>query len=223
MGLLPEFFMMLGIDIFLAMSLLTALLDNDFPQSLQYLFQGGAILGLGQLFISQGFITNGIFTRDPGDATRFWISVVYLVSALSNVIGLNIYLGFIRRRVALATTFSGTVTVPTVMTSLFFVSSFIDTGGNVAFTPATISILGISVAVTGLSIFAFLRQAARRFGTTLAGEPSLSSTSPATSLSGMAEASVTPPPGGPGISLPFHLPARQREWEEKSPEDEEGR
>ena len=77
MGLLPEFFMMLGIDIFLAMSLLTALLDNDFPQSLQYLFQGGAIPGLGQLFISQGFITNGIFTRDPADVTRFWISVVY--------------------------------------------------------------------------------------------------------------------------------------------------
>ncbi len=223
MGLLPEFFMMLGIDIFLAMSLLTALLDNDFPQSLQYLFQGGAILGLGQLFISQGFITNGIFTRDPADVTRFWISVVYLVSALSNVVGLNIYLGFIRRRVALATTFSGTVTVPTVMTSLFFVSSFIDTGGNVAFTPATISILGISVAVTGLSIFAFLRQAIRRVSTTLTGEPSLPSTSPTTSLSGMAEASVTPPPGGPGISLPFRLPARQREWEEKSPEDEEGR
>jgi len=223
MGLLPEFFMMLGIDIFLAMSLLTALFDRDFPQSLQYLFQGGAILGLGQLFVSQGFITNGIFTRDPTDATRFWISVVYLVSALSNVVGLNIYLGFIRRRVTLATTFSGTVTVPTVMTSLFFVSSFIDTGGNVAFTPATISILGISIAVTGLSIFAFLRQAIRRVSTQLNGEPSLPFTSPTTSLSGMAEAQVTPPPGGPGISLRFRLPARQREWEEKSPEDEEGR
>src|SRR2546422_7332921 len=223
MGLLPEFFMLLGIDIFLAMSLLSALLDKELPSTLQYLFQGAAIIGLGQLSINQGYVNTGVFGQTPTDPTRFWISIVYLSASLANVTGLNLYLGFIRRRVTLATTFSGTVTVPTVMTSLFFVSSFIDTGGNVAFTPATISILGISIAVTGLSIFAFLRQAIRRVSTQLNGEPSLQFTSPTTSLSGMAEAQVTPPPGGPGISLPFRLPARQREWEEKSPEDEEVR
>jgi len=37
MGLLTEFFMLLGIDIFLAMSLLSALLDKELPSTLQYL------------------------------------------------------------------------------------------------------------------------------------------------------------------------------------------
>src|SRR5438093_256784 len=69
MGLLPEFFMLLGIDIFLAMSLLSALLDKELPSTLQYLFQGAAIIGLGQLFINQGYVNTGVFGQTPTDPT----------------------------------------------------------------------------------------------------------------------------------------------------------
>ena len=47
MGLVPEFFVFLGIVIFLAMSLLSALLDDDVPSRLQYFLQIAAIVGLG--------------------------------------------------------------------------------------------------------------------------------------------------------------------------------
>jgi len=82
MGLVPEFFVFLGIVIFLAMSLLSALIDDDVPSRLQYFLQIAAIVGLGELLMSQGLV----------NLTRFWASIVYLVSALSSVVGLNIYL-----------------------------------------------------------------------------------------------------------------------------------
>jgi hypothetical protein len=222
MGLLPEFFMLLGIDIFLAMSLLSVLLDNDFPRKLQYLFQGAAFIGLGQLFISQGFINGGVFGRDPTDPTRFWVSIVYLSAAASSVVGSNIYLGFVRRRIALATAFSGTVTIPTVMTSLFFIYSFIDTSGDVALTPTTLGILGVSVAVSAVSMFGFLRQAARRLtGATQIREAALTIPSQTPPVAETEEHSVEPP-NTPSLTSPFRLPAgREEEWEE-APRDEEG-
>lgn len=215
--------MLLGIDIFLAMSLLSALMDDDLPSTVQYLFQGAAVLGLGQLFISQGFITSGIFARDPSDPTRFWISVIYLASAVSNVIGLNIYLAAVRRKMALASTFSGTVTVPTVMTSAFFLSSFVGTGGEVSFTPATIGILGISALVTGLSVFGFLRQASKHISPQQ-GTRGTQPTPPVSTGSGVQTPPASSPPNVPGIVLPFRLPTGQGEyWEEAPSEGEEGR
>ncbi len=202
MGLLPEFFMILGIDIFLAMSLLSALLDDDLPSSLQYLFQGAAVLGLGQLFMNEGLINGGIFGRDPTDPTRFWISVIYLASAVSNVIGLNVYLVAVRRKMTLASAFSGAVTVPTLITSAFFITSFMS-GGEL--TLLAVTMLVVSALVGGLSIFGFLRQASKHISNAPGGRrPSL--TGP-----------LSKPPGAPGITLPFRLPAMQVEdWEEAS-------
>ncbi len=215
MGLLPEFFLLLGIDIFSAMSLLSALLDEDIPSSAQWLFQGAAVMGLGQLFLSQGFITSGVFTRDPTDPTRFWLSVVYLTTALVNVIGVNVYLAAVRRKMTLASTFGGTVTVPTLMASAFFVSSFESTGGNVSIAPATISILVVSAIVSGLSIFGFLRQALKHIGGTehVGGRPGKLPGLGSTKSSGVSVKLAPTPSGAPGIVLPIRLPSRQ-EWEE---------
>src|SRR5207245_11102487 len=115
MGLLPEFFVLLGIGIFLALSLLTALLDDELPSTAQYLLQGAALLGLGQLLLSRGFVNSGVFTKDPADPTRFWVSFVYLSTAIFAVLGLNAYLGIVRRNMALTTPFVGTVTLPNMM------------------------------------------------------------------------------------------------------------
>jgi len=143
MGLVPEFFIVLGIFIFLAMSFLSALLDDDLPSILQYLFQGAAAVGLGLLLLNQAFINGGILSRAPGDPTRFWISGVYLSSAVSIVAGLNAYLAIVRRKMALSSAFSGAVTVPTFMISAIVVSSFLGTGGEVSFSPSTIFVLAV--------------------------------------------------------------------------------
>ncbi len=199
MAFVPEFFVVLGIFIFLAMSFLSALLDDDFPSILQYLFQGAATVGLGLLLMNQRFINGGIFNLDPTDPTRFWISVVYLSSAVSIVAGLNVYLAIVLRKMALSSAFSGTVTVPTFMISAIIVSSFPGTGGGISFSPATIFVLAVSAFVISLSVFGFLREARKHIRNSSGGLGSL--------------------PTGPvsmPVSIPVSVPSMQGDddWEE---------
>jgi hypothetical protein len=222
MGLLPEFFVLLGISIFLAMSLLTAILDDELPSLVQYVFQGAALLGLGQLFISRALVDSGVFAKDPADPTRFWISLVYLSSAIATVLGLNAYLGIVRREMELATTLAGTVTVPTMMVSAFFVSSFLTTGGDVTTTFGGISILVIAVFLSALSIVGFLKQAAKHAdlsqlgtgGSQLPGQPGIGVST--------SETKVPPPPSEPSGFEPLRLPTGQALiWEETNERERE--
>ena len=198
MGLVPEFFVFLGIVIFLAMSLLSALLDDDVPSHLQYFFQIAAIVGLGELLMSQGLV----------NLTRFWVGIVYLVSALSSVVGLNIYLWVPRRRMDMASTFSETVTVPILMISAVFIYSFIGNGGEVSFSPAAIVTLAVLVLVTSLSIFGFLRELSGHIGKAPGALMSLPT----------GEASTSLGTSGTGLVLPPSL--QGKEWEE-SPKKKE--
>ena len=198
MGLVPEFFVFLGIVIFLAMSLLSALLDDDVPSRLQYFFQIAAIVGLGELLMSQGLV----------NLTRFWVGIVYLVSALSSVVGLNIYLWVPRRRMDMASTFSETVTVPILMISAVFIYSFIGDGGEVSFSPAAIVTLAVLVLVTSLSIFGFLRELSGHIGKAPGALMSLPT----------GEASTSLGTSGTGLVLPPSL--QGKEWEE-SPKKKE--
>ncbi len=215
MGLAPEFFTVLGICIFSGISLLSALLDEDMPRSVQWLFQGAAVVGLGELFVSQGFVNSGVFPRSPTDPTRFWISAAYLAGAIFNVIGLNVYLAAVRRKTALASMFSGAVTVPILLISALFVSSFLGSGGEVSFTPAAIAVLAVVAFVVGLSTFGFLREAFKPIsgvlgglGSSLTGPVSMPPGEPGTDT-------VSTSPATPGIGLPQHLHSmKEDEWEE---------
>ena len=198
MGLVPEFFVLLGIVIFLGMSLLSALLDDSLPSRLQYLFQIAAMVGLGELLTSQGFV----------NLTRFWVGVVYLASALSSVVGLNVYLWVPRRRMDMASTFSETVTVPILMISAVFIYSFLGNDGEVSFSPAALVTLAVLVLVTSLSIFGFLRE--------LSGHISKVPGAPFSSPTGEALTSLGT--SGTGLVLPPSL--QGKEWEE-SPKKKE--
>jgi len=198
MGLVPEFFVLLGIVIFLGMSLLSALLDDSLPSRLQYLFQIAAMVGLGELLTSQGFV----------NLTRFWVGVVYLASALSSVVGLNVYLWVPRRRMDMASTFSETVTVPILMISAVFIYSFLGNDGEVSFSPAALVTLAVLVLVTSLSIFGFLRELSGHI-TKVPGAPFSSPTGEALTSLGTS---------GTGLVLPPSL--QGKEWEE-SPKKKE--
>src|SRR5947199_471209 len=198
MGLVPEFFVLLGIVIFLGMSLLSALLDDSLPSRLQYLFQIAAMVGLGELLTSQGFV----------NLTRFWVGVVYLASALSSVVGLNVYLWVPRRRMDMSSSFSETVTVPILMISAVFIYSFLGNDGEVSFSPAAIVTLAVLVLVTSLSIFGFLRELSGHIGKAPGALISLPT----------GEASTSLGKSGTGLVLP---PSSQgKEWEE-SPKKKE--
>jgi len=118
-ALLPEFFAFLGIDIFVAMSLLTCLLDDYFPKTLPYIFQVAAIGGYVHILISKEFLT--LF----GDQMRFWYCFIYLGVALANVIAANVYLALIKKKWTLAKIFSSTVVFPSMLISVFFVVNYV--------------------------------------------------------------------------------------------------
>jgi len=116
--MLPEFFALLGIDVFLTLSLLSCLLDDRVPKALPYIYQIAALVGYGHLLISKEFFV--IF----GEYMRFWYCFIYLIVALSNVVAVNVYFAVARGQWSLAKVWSGAVTFPTVVISMFFVSNY---------------------------------------------------------------------------------------------------
>jgi len=210
----------LGIIIFLAMSLLIALFDFDMPSLFPYLFQGVAIIGLVQLFMSQTFINTGILSRAANDGTRLSLSVVYLTSAVSTVVGLNVYLAVVRRKMALASVFSGALTMPIFTISALFASSFIGSGGEVVLSPVTFVIVAVLILVVNFGMFWLQRGASMRIGYA-PGRQGLSPTSPS-SMPPDASAIGLPSTEEAG-SLPLQLRSMRvnDDWEE-SPTKEEG-
>jgi hypothetical protein len=199
MGLLPEFLTLLGIEVFVAMSLLSVLLNRDIPTSAQWLFQGAAGLGLGQLVVTEGFGTSSVI-----DASRFWISIFYLTLSVCSVAGTNVYLAVVRRKTAIASAFSGTITTPTVSVSVLVVSSYLS-GIDVSFTPFTIVIFIVPALLVGLSTYGLLNKAFK---------PIDKSTKP-----GLSQALVSAPVETPKVFVPLDLKAVLGEWEESQKKD----
>jgi hypothetical protein len=144
--ILPEFFALLGIDVFLMLSLLTCLLEERFPKAVPYIFQIAALIGFGHLLVSREFLA--LF----GEDMRFWYSFFYLLIALGNIIAINLYLAVEKKLWALAKVWSGVVTFPIIVVSVFFVSNY-SYLQDAAF-PTLILQLGLvlSATVTGASI-----------------------------------------------------------------------
>lgn len=178
----PEFFALLGIDLFLAVSLLTCLLDRHFPWQLPYLYQLAALAGFGQLLVSKEFMASFDMYM------RFWYSLLYLTVALANIVAVNAYLGVIKKLVNYAKVFMFTVTFPALTLAALFLSSYagiamhplilvpqpsweatfigivafdtlvVGTGIYVFFRPKWWYIaLGAGTAVTGASVYAFVK------------------------------------------------------------------
>jgi hypothetical protein len=114
----PEFFALVGIDLFLAMSLLTCLLDRHFPWQLPYVYQLAALAGFGHLLVSREFMMTF------GEYMRFWYSLLYLAVALANIVAVNIYLGMVKRLLSYAKVFMAAVTVPSLTLAALFLSNY---------------------------------------------------------------------------------------------------
>lgn len=190
---------MLGINIFLAVSGISALLDRDLPSSLKYIFQGAAGAGLGELLLGQGL----------AGATRVWAGIVYLAFALSSLVGMNIRLAIVRRGMNIASILSQMMTVPVVMISALFLSSFLENGGELVFYPASIVTIVVAVLVANLSIFGLLREYSKH-GTMINGRLVSSPTNPAP-VSGNI---------GPGLELHRHS-VEGEDWEESPTKKED--
>ena len=157
-SLQPEFFALLGIDLFLAISLLTCLLDRHFPWQLPYIYQLAALAGFGQLLVSREFMA--FF----GEYMRFWYSLLYLIVALANIIAVNIYLGIMKKLLNYAKVFMLTVTFPTLLLAVFFLSNYAEVATHpLIMTPqmsweATfIGIVAFDTVVVGVGTYVFFK------------------------------------------------------------------
>ena len=204
MALVPEFFTLLGIEIFVAISVLSGLLDRQLPTRLQYIFQGLGGLGFAQLLVSVGMLSGPPATYQ----IRFWVSIVYLGFALSCVVGTNLYLFLGRRGATVASAFSGSITVPFLMVSTLFISSFLGSR-DVTFSPAAILTLAFLMVIASVSTFGFLREFSKRMRPTI----------------GVGASPVGPlsiPSGTPDEGFALNLSsAKEREWEESPKKREE--
>jgi len=117
-AMLPEFFALLGIDLFLMLSLLTCLLDDRMPKALPYIYQMAALAGFGHLLISRNFFT--VF----GDYMRFWYCFIYLVVSLANIVAVNVYFAAVKKQWTIAKVWSGAVSFPAILISIFFVANY---------------------------------------------------------------------------------------------------
>jgi len=116
--LLPEFFILLAINLFLMLSLLACLLEERLPKAVAYIYQFAALAGYGNLLVSRSFFA--VFN----EYTRFWFSFTYLLVALANIIAINVYFAVSKKLWTLAKVWASAVTFPTVLISMFFVSNY---------------------------------------------------------------------------------------------------
>jgi len=154
----PEFFALFGIDLFLAISLLTCLLDRHFPWQLPYVYQLAALAGFGQLLVSKEFM---VFF---GEYMRFWYSLLYLTVALANIVAVNLYLGIMKKLLNYAKVFTFTVTFPALILTAFFLSNYAEVAVHplvmVPQTPWEVTFIGIvafDTLVVGLGTYVFFK------------------------------------------------------------------
>ena len=154
----PEFFALLGIDLFLAISLLTCLLDKHFPWQLPYIYQLAALAGFGQLLVSREFMA--LF----GEYMRFWYSLLYLIVALANIIAVNAYLGIMKKLMNYAKVLMFTVTFPALTLAAFFLSNYADVAvhplimtPHMSWEATFIGIVAFDTVVVGLGTYVFFK------------------------------------------------------------------
>jgi hypothetical protein len=114
-----ELFILMGINVFVALSLLTSIFDGPFPEAAPYIFQIAALSGFGQIWINYAFFFSSI-------ETRFWNSLLYLTVTVSTVIAVNLYIAIKKRLFSVAGIFLGVFTLPINFASYFFVSSYVN-------------------------------------------------------------------------------------------------
>jgi hypothetical protein len=157
-SLMPEFFMLLGIDFFLATSLLICIFDKYFPDKLAYLYQLVALAGFGQLLVTRGFMSSF------ADYMRFWYSFIYLTISVLNIAILNAYLLFYKKAKTIAKLFSVIATAPTLVLSVMFLNNYaIEASHPIIALPQTplslmfISVFAFDTLVVSIGIYALIK------------------------------------------------------------------
>jgi hypothetical protein len=149
-----ELFILIGLNVFIALSLLTSLFDKPFPTVIPYVYQIAALAGFGAFWASLTFLSSV--------EARFWCSLSYLTIAVANVLATNVYVAISRKSLGATGAFLGAVTIPTVFLSFLSVSCYVN-GIVMPMPPLPIIpvesvyvVLAVCAAILGFSMVAAL-------------------------------------------------------------------
>jgi hypothetical protein len=151
-----ELFILVGINVFVALSLLTSLFDGPFPKAVPYVYEIAALAGFGQIWVSYAFLF--FFVE-----ARFWCSLLYLVVALINIVAVNLYIAINKRLLNIAGVFLGVATIPTIFTFFLSISAYVN-GTAISMPPLPIVpieslylVIVACVVILGFSVIASFR------------------------------------------------------------------
>ena len=116
----PQFFLLIGINFFLAASIISTLLEEHYPKALAYIFDLAAFVGFAQLWSGPEFLK--LF----GDNLQFYSCVGYALIAVMSIAAANLYLVIIKRKRILSVIFAVLMTIPTSLILLFFTSAYVN-------------------------------------------------------------------------------------------------
>jgi hypothetical protein len=116
----PQFFILLGIDIFLGGSIGTILFDTNFPTGLPYIMEFAALAGFGQLLLDPQYLSG------YPEEIQFYYSAAFLTLALFSVLTVNTYVVLVKGNRVAGAFLAIMVTLPSVLSSIYFVSAYIN-------------------------------------------------------------------------------------------------
>lgn len=114
----PQFFLVLGVDVFLGGSIVTALLDRYFPAPLPYIFDAAAIVGLAQLLM-------GRMTPAMSPVATFYLDFGFALVAVLSALGAGLYLAFLGGRRRLGGLVGGLLALPAGAVVLYFAAAYV--------------------------------------------------------------------------------------------------
>lgn len=121
-----QFFLLLGVDFFLAGSIATIVFEERFPKAIPYLLIVGSFVGFSQLLLGPEYV------NEMDDAIQFYYCASFALIAVASLIGLNLYLVFGRPEPMSKTVmirgllFCTALPVPATAGLVFFASAYVN-------------------------------------------------------------------------------------------------
>lgn len=116
----PQLFLLVGVDLFLGASIATVILEEYFPNALPYILDVGGFIGFVQLLVGPEYLSTF------SDVMQFYYCIGFALIALMSLIGLNLYLLFLKRKSTLSSVFAITATIPASLIFLFLTSAYVN-------------------------------------------------------------------------------------------------
>jgi len=116
----PQFFILLGVDIFLGGSLATVIFDQEFPMWLPYSLDVCALAGFLQLYLGPNYLVGYPVN------IQFYYSAAYASIAIMSLVVANLYLLLVKHERIISGVFAIMATVPSVLAMVYFVSAFVN-------------------------------------------------------------------------------------------------